>query len=345
MSYQPLISVIIPIYNAERHVSECIESVLNQTYKNIEILLINDGSIDKSLEICERFVEIDSRIKLINQSNKGVSETRNRGLEICSGDYVSFVDSDDYLSINAYELCIRIILNFNSPDVLIFGFTKVSRGGKVLSNVIPKFNSIENVQKQKVSLAESLQIGTGLAVWDKLIKRDLIIKNKIQFIYLKNGEDINFVFNLFSHTNFLVFIDEAIYTYRLSMGGAIKRLDENLVYSHILNFKVIHHFFLANQEDHFVRKYVKFIFLNWFVIVIPMYYSRFIVANLNSSISNLRKVYKDKELMTFFKTITNSNSSFKEKILVFIFQFRSPYLLIICGYLFRQIRNTFKIVH
>jgi glycosyltransferase involved in cell wall biosynthesis len=345
MKSQPLISVIIPIYNAERHISECIDSVLKQTYKKLEILLINDGSIDKSFEICEKFATIDNRIKLINQSNKGVSETRNKGLEICSGDYVSFVDSDDYLSLNAYELGVRNILNFNSPDLLIFGFTKISPDGKVLSKVIPKFNNIENVQKQKVSLAESLQIGTGLTVWDKLIKTDLIIKNKIKFINLKNGEDINFVFNLFSHTNFLVFIEEAIYTYRLSMGGPIKRLDENLVYSHILNFKVIHHFFLGNQEDNFVRKYVKFIFLNWFVIVIPMYYSRFILVNLNSSITNLRRIYKEKELMYFFTTIKKSNLSFKEKILIFIFQFKSPYLLIICGYLFKQIRNTLKVVH
>ncbi len=92
---EPLISIIIPVYNVEKYLSKCLDSVINQTYKNLEIICINDSSQDNSLKILKRYAEIDSRIKVIVKENEGVSEARNRGLDVSNGEYIMFVDADD----------------------------------------------------------------------------------------------------------------------------------------------------------------------------------------------------------------------------------------------------------
>ena len=99
----PKISVIVPIYNSEKFLNKCLDSIVNQTLREIEIILINDGSVDSSYQICERYAEYDKRIILINQENKGVSSARNAGIEKASGEYLGFVDSDDYIEAEMYS--------------------------------------------------------------------------------------------------------------------------------------------------------------------------------------------------------------------------------------------------
>ena len=94
---QPLVSIILPVYNAQNHLARCIGSILNQTYKNIELIILNDGSKDHSLPVCEEFRAKDSRIVLVDKENSGVSDTRNLGLKLAGGEYIQFVDSDDYI--------------------------------------------------------------------------------------------------------------------------------------------------------------------------------------------------------------------------------------------------------
>ncbi|ORU23018.1 glycosyl transferase, partial [Francisella tularensis subsp. holarctica] len=96
MKYCELITLVIPIYNIENYLGRCLDSVINQTYKDLEIILVNDGSTDNSLEICESYAKEDSRIKIINKNNGGLSSARNVGLDACKGDYVTFIDSDDW---------------------------------------------------------------------------------------------------------------------------------------------------------------------------------------------------------------------------------------------------------
>ena len=98
-----MISIIVPIYNVELYLEKCIESIINQTYKDIEVILINDGSTDKSGIICDKYAKIDDRIIVLHKENGGVSSARNKGLDIAKGDYIAFVDPDDYIEPNMYE--------------------------------------------------------------------------------------------------------------------------------------------------------------------------------------------------------------------------------------------------
>ena len=114
-----LISVIVPVYNAEKYLADCVQSIISQTYRNLEIILVDDGSKDSSGSICDSFAEKDSRIKVIHQENAGVSAARNHGLDECHGEYVSFVDSDDYYSTNLFESAVRLSTMFTPPPICL----------------------------------------------------------------------------------------------------------------------------------------------------------------------------------------------------------------------------------
>ncbi|MCR5506573.1 MAG: glycosyltransferase, partial [bacterium] len=115
------ISVIIPVYNVELYLSQCLESIINQTYKNLEIILVNDGSKDSSIDICKAYVKKDKRIKYIYQKNMGLSASRNTGIKNATGDYIHFIDSDDYIPLDYYEKMISALGN-SDADIVCGGF-------------------------------------------------------------------------------------------------------------------------------------------------------------------------------------------------------------------------------
>ena len=121
---EDLVSIIIPVYNTEKYLSKCLESVINQTYKNLEIILINDGSTDKSKEICESFAKKDKRIQILNKENSGVSSARNHGMRLAKGQYIAFIDGDDYAEENYIEELLKNLKQTES-DCVLCGYNRV----------------------------------------------------------------------------------------------------------------------------------------------------------------------------------------------------------------------------
>ena len=111
------ISVIVPIYNVEQYLRKCIDSIINQTYKNLEIILVDDGSWDNSPRICDEYAKRDNRIKVIHKKNGGLADARNTGLKMITGNYISFIDSDDYIEKTMYEKMIKVILKYNADII------------------------------------------------------------------------------------------------------------------------------------------------------------------------------------------------------------------------------------
>ena len=122
-----MISVIMPVYNVEKYVSDCIESVLNQTYKNFELIIVNDGSTDNSLNEAKKYL-CDSRVHIYSQENKGLSAARNTGLKCVKGDYIYFIDSDDVINQNLFDLLIGEFSNHQETDLISFGYTEFETG-------------------------------------------------------------------------------------------------------------------------------------------------------------------------------------------------------------------------
>ena len=133
MNITPKISVIIPIYNAEKYLAKCIESVQQQTYRNLEIILVNDGATDSSINICKKYEKYDERIILIDKANEGVASARNCGLEIATGDFIGFVDSDDYIDPIMYERLLEAAMNFDA-DIAECGYSVVNNHYRIRDN-------------------------------------------------------------------------------------------------------------------------------------------------------------------------------------------------------------------
>ena len=132
---KPKISVIVPVYNVDRYLEICIDSLINQTYDNLEIILINDGSTDDSKLICEKYLKLDKRIKLINQKNKGVSSARNNGIRNSSGEYIVFVDSDDWVDLDYFERLYNAAKKYDSDIALATNIRVGKRKSKKRLNI------------------------------------------------------------------------------------------------------------------------------------------------------------------------------------------------------------------
>ena len=139
---EDLISIIIPVYKVEKYIYKCIDSVLNQTYKNLEIILVDDGSPDKCPEICEEYAKKDNRIKIIHKKNGGLSDARNAGLKVATGKYIGFVDSDDYIEKDMYQVLYNNIIKTNS-DISIVNLKEVKENEIIENNVKDEQNTIE----------------------------------------------------------------------------------------------------------------------------------------------------------------------------------------------------------
>ena len=201
----PIISIIVPVYNAENFLNQCIDSLINQTYKNIEIILINDGSTDGSLDICESFEKIDSRILIIDQNNQGVSQARNNGIKKAKGDYIGFVDSDDFVDINMYETMFNKIKLENTQCATLFNFTVKPQNKKNVNYCSP-LNRHKAIEKLFL-----LEFPTSMWAYlyeTKLIK-DIGLSEDIHFF-----EDFEFNYNVLKQCKNISLCNEVLYNYR-----------------------------------------------------------------------------------------------------------------------------------
>ena len=174
-----LISVIVPIYNVDKYLEKCIESIINQTYHNLQIVLVDDGSTDSSGMICDYFKSLDNRIEVIHQKNSGLVAARKAGLKICSGDYVGFVDGDDYIDAEMYGELIAHIEN-TKADIVHSGYFKnndTAIWGTVENSIYElNSNNIDEILHMLIAPMTSDKI-VSASIWSKLYKREVILNS------------------------------------------------------------------------------------------------------------------------------------------------------------------------
>lgn len=211
-----LITVIIPVYNAETYLNRGIDSVLNQTYESFELILVNDGSEDGSLRICNEYAKRDSRVRVISQDNSGVSVARNTGIKAALGKYIMFIDSDDYIKTNFIEEALKDISSENA-DIYISGyFEEIYEGDKVLDVIETKgMREIKNVEQLICNMSQGYATECIQVCWAKLYLREIIEKYNILFnSNMAIGEDQVFNCNYLYYTKKIVFSDKSYYYYR-----------------------------------------------------------------------------------------------------------------------------------
>lgn len=183
------ISVIVPVYNVEKYFQRCIESIIGQTYQNLEIILIDDGSTDSSAKMCDDYAKKDSRIIVIHKENSGVSASRNAGLELATGEYIAFVDSDDWLDNNMYSDLLDISLKYDS-DITECGYRYIKNEGTL---IVDKENTGEIKEYTNISSLEALYFGDqiwggiSIVLWNKLYKRKVF--SSLRFMSASISED------------------------------------------------------------------------------------------------------------------------------------------------------------
>ena len=209
----PKVSVIVPIYKAELYLRRCIDSILSQTFKDFELILVDDGSPDKSGEICEEYARKDTRVRVFHKLNGGVSSARNLALDHAIGDFVMFVDSDDWVTDDCLEVCIKEILD-NELDALQFGYVMLWSNKSVykIKKETDIFNGENYIKNKKYNAC----------VWGGIFKKDIIVNNNIRFNEsLKLAEDQIFIFSILKNTTRIKYKQVSLYYYFQNPESAV----------------------------------------------------------------------------------------------------------------------------
>lgn len=211
------ISVIVPVYNVEKFIVKCTNSILNQTYANIELVLVDDGSTDMSGKICDNIAESDSRVKVVHKENGGLSSARNVGINVATGDFYGFVDSDDYIELTMYEILLNAI-NRTGKDI--------ATCGRVV-NVFGQFDNEEfTLREEKIfsredAIAEVLMLEKiDVSACDKLYKKELF--EKIRYPEGKISEDAAVIFDVLQKSNGIVHVGKPLYHYVFFINSITK---------------------------------------------------------------------------------------------------------------------------
>lgn len=208
----PLVSIIIPVYKVEEYLDECLQSVCNQTYTNLEIILVDDGSPDRCGDICDRYAANDPRIKVIHKENGGLSDARNSGMQLSSGDYLFFVDSDDYIRPNTIDLVVTEAVNSNA-DLVCIGYESFIDGQHVSAKIDPP--SQKQYFTNSSAVSHFVQYDWG--AWGKLYKR--AVHEGVLFPKGKIHEDEAIMFQILERCNHTVLLSDRLYLYRQRAGS------------------------------------------------------------------------------------------------------------------------------
>lgn len=237
-----LISIVIPIYNAEKYLEQCLNSIKNQTYKNFEVIMVDDGSKDESETICKRFSEDDSRFRYFTKSNGGVSSARNLGLDNVKGDFITFIDSDDWIAEKHLELLINSIKKTNS-DIVVSCY-------KEFDNIDTYYTIVYTKQEKNLLNFEKMNRDDFLTIFPKLMSINVCFNNAVAKLFrkelvnnlrfdtsIKYGEDLDFYFSLYLNVESVSYVDELTYVYRIHGDSTTSNFNQEYAEQELSIFK------------------------------------------------------------------------------------------------------------
>lgn len=315
-----LVSIIVPVYNVEKYLEKCLNSIVNQTYKNIEIICIDDGSPDNSINILNKFAEEDKRLKIIRQKNQGLSAARNTGIINSIGKYIIFIDSDDWIEDNMIEFMLNEIQK-DDKDISICGqynhyFYKNNESIKKITldkfqiNIFQNYNDyfIENYK---------LHFPFGSS-WNKLFKKELIIKNNLFFEKGRFHEDLLFVFRYLNLVQKIGVVKTPLYHYIVTRGNSItNKINKNEINDVLFTVyelkKILNEKLLCSVE------YNEYIF-QWIIRATILKFSNFKEKSIQEEFENRIEILKnDEEYRKICKVILKKSKNLKIKVFIIIF--------------------------
>ena len=324
-----LVSIIVPVYNGEAFFKRCLNSLFNQTYKKIEIIVVNDGSKDNSKKILNECSKNDSRLKIINQKNSGVSVARNRGISEANGEYLMFVDADDWISLETVETCIKEI-----KENSLVRFMMQYADDDALLDVYPCIYNDKNETVSSKQLFEdiiSYKVGGHCVYY--LYRADIIKNNKIIFpIEIKYCEDLCFVLNVLKHSQTVKIIPNAFYKYYTNFNSATLESQSkirNLQSLPKLRKKVIEIFPAENKQ-----KYIN-LYNQTLLSLLLDYYSNFSNLNYKEFKRNVKEI--DRMINPMIKEIGENKFNIKWRVFIKLNILNWTFLLYIYMKIYRKV--------
>ena len=223
----PLVSVVLPIYNVEKYLDDCISSVINQTYRNLQIILVDDGSPDNCPQKCDAWSKKDERIQVIHQENQGLGEARNSGISYALGKYIFFYDSDDYLNLNLISKCVCCAERYNA-DFVIYGFSDVTMEGNYICDYIPvpsknviRGNEIKTLfikQLYANNKYKGEDWNIRISAWNCMFSKSIVDERNFRFVSERKiiSEDIYSMLSYYTYIKTAIIIDESLYYHRIN---------------------------------------------------------------------------------------------------------------------------------
>ncbi len=320
------LTIIVPVYNVEKYIEKCVDSILAQKLKNYEIILINDGSTDNSGNICERYARKYKNIKTIHQINKGLSGARNAGIKKAKGEYLMFIDSDDFIND---KISLNEIIDKAKEDVIQFKWVYYYENKN--KYIYFKDTGLYSTQNFEDLLFEEVKNGTlSISACNKIVRRSLIVDNNIYFDENLVSEDIDWSLKLYLNVKSMKVINEDVYVYRQQRVGSITNtINEKNVFS---LFKIIEYWY----KYEYLNERIKEIYLNYLAYEYVILLTIINKKNCRNELKN--KIYQLKEIL-------KNNENYKVKMSNKIFKVfgYNVGVLILKNYLFLKNKGLIKI--
>lgn len=329
-----LISIIVPVYNVENYLERCINSLINQSYSKIEIILVNDGSTDSSKEICNKYILQDSRVKLINKKNEGLGLARNTGLDYINGKYVTFIDSDDYADSNLIELLYKSIID-NGADTAIGGFKRVDDLENILYEEIYKLEVysdeyvVKNLLSRMLGSCPEKSDAIRMSVWNVLYSSAIIKLNNIKFPSERKyiSEDIMFNIDYYRYSKKSVTIESCAYNYRVNEKSLTRTYRKDrfekckFLYNEIV--KKINKYNL--NEDALLRAQRQY-FVNLFTCIKQ---EDVIISKLKlkGAINNIKQICKDTQIQLIIREYPVEKLGIRQRAFIIMVKYKLATIL------------------
>lgn len=338
---KPLVTVVVPIYNTAKYLDRCVNSLVNQTYQNVEILLINDGSTDASLELCHAWADKDTRIRVINKSNEGLGKTRNVGISNAKGSYICFCDSDDYLDVNMLSAVVESA-EITQSQLVVYGIVTVAKNGEIKNSFIPE--AVTKTFKGDKVLKEFFPeyiapnpFGDGkrryyMSPCLLLYSTDMLRVSKWSFVSEREiiSEDVYSLLSLFKHIESVSVVPKAFYFYCENEASLSRSYHED-------RYKKIKHFYLEcvnlchelGYSQDILHRITK-PYLDFVIAALKQEFKfnkNFKIRNLN-----LKNIINDDVLQEVLYMNKDDNVAFSKKILFYAMRKKWYFL---CAIIFR----------
>lgn len=289
------VTVIIPVYNSEKYIGKCLDSILKQTYKDFEILIINDGSKDNSKNVIDEYVQkYPEVIKAIHQENMGVSKTRNKAIKLVNTKYIMFMDNDDFIDEDYIEVLISNAQQ-KDQDVVISGYRRPNQDGKILKQM-----KLQNEQWSKMMV---------LAPWAKIYKKDYIIENNIEFLDNNIGEDVYFNLQAMLLSDKIKIIDYIGYNWFFNTASVSNTVQKDI--RNIKVFKLLNECYKVLQQKNLLEKNYE---------IIEMHFIRYIIWFLSFSTKKIKYSIISEEYDKLFNWLKERFPHYKKNKLIGIFK-------------------------